>query len=265
MMVEFNEFLEIFFPKPHENVLKLQRYLKDIYLEYCGEIENKINKMILYEFLGFPYFIIEKLFSVLDRDADGFLSYTEFEKVFMLFTQGDLNEILEFLFEFLDFDKDGLIILDDVKFVLKLLTKFIHDRNDNGNVNIDGTLTVSSTNIKTTLDSKANDSEVVKLSGNQTVSGNKTYTANLISNRNISTNLFMGSNSGIYRQSTSLRNTALGEETYRGNATTQVNNIGTDNVSVGHNSLQLCEPLEVGKLLGCNSISSLHHLVLMMS
>ena len=68
-----------------------------------------------------------------------------------------------------------------------------------------------------------------------------TFQGNLISNRNIATNTFIGGNTGLYRQATSLRNVAVGDTALRGNATVVANNTGTDNIAIGIESMQFCE------------------------
>ena len=100
-------------------------YLREIYKDLADRDEtNKkkgIMKMIFFDYLKLPIFISEKLFTVFDKDKDGFLNQKEFIYGMNRLYNGNFDETLKLIFELLDFNHDDLIEKDDVKMILGLL------------------------------------------------------------------------------------------------------------------------------------------------
>ena len=100
-------------------------YLREIYKDLADRDQtNKkkgIMKMIFFDYLKLPIFISEKLFTVFDKDKDGFLNQKEFIYGMNRLYNSNFDETLKLIFELLDFNHDDLIEKDDVKMILGLL------------------------------------------------------------------------------------------------------------------------------------------------
>ena len=120
--IDFNEIKEYVNVKEEKLFLL---YLREIYKDLADRDEtNKkkgIMKMIFFDYLKLPIFISEKLFTVFDKDKDGFLNQKEFIYGMNRLYIGNFDETLKLIFELLDFNHDDLIEKDDVKMILGLL------------------------------------------------------------------------------------------------------------------------------------------------
>ena len=100
-------------------------YLREVYKDLADRDQtNKkkgIMKMIFFDYLKLPIFISEKLFTVFDKDKDGFLNQKEFIYGMNRLYNSNFDETLKLIFELLDFNHDDLIEKDDVKMILGLL------------------------------------------------------------------------------------------------------------------------------------------------
>ena len=68
-----------------------------------------------------PGLIAERLFTVLDSDANGYLSQKEFLAGMLLFYCSTFDEKQKLVFDIYDFDNDGLIKQDDVVTIMSSL------------------------------------------------------------------------------------------------------------------------------------------------
>ena len=100
-------------------------YLREVFKDLADRTEtNKrkgIMKMIFLDYIKLPIFISEKVFTVFDKDKDGFLNQKEFIYGMNRLYNGNFDETLQLIFEILDFNHDELIEKDDVRMILGLL------------------------------------------------------------------------------------------------------------------------------------------------
>ena len=100
-------------------------YLREIYKDLANRDESNkkrgILKMIFLDYIKLPIFISEKLFTVFDKDNDGFLNQKEFIYGMNRLYNSNFDETLKLIFEILDFNHDEIIEKDDVKIILGLL------------------------------------------------------------------------------------------------------------------------------------------------
>ena len=100
-------------------------YLREVFKDLADRTEtNKrkgIIKMIFLDYIKLPIFISEKVFTVFDKDKDGFLNQKEFIYGMNRLYNGNFDETLQLIFEILDFNHDELIEKDDVRMILGLL------------------------------------------------------------------------------------------------------------------------------------------------
>ena len=127
-MAENTEYIDFNEIKQYVNVKEEKLfllYLREIYKDLADRDEtNKkkgILKMIFFDYLKLPIFIAEKLFTVFDKDKDGFLNQKEFIYGMNRLYNSNFDETLKLIFELLDFNHDELIEKDDVKMILGLL------------------------------------------------------------------------------------------------------------------------------------------------
>ena len=101
----------------------LQNYLTEIWVDLTLRSKGKvkgIEKHIFAKYYEIPGILLERFFTVLDRDKDGILQKEEFiSGMLKLFSRGSTFDLLaKFIFAFYDFDKDGKINKEDVRLVL---------------------------------------------------------------------------------------------------------------------------------------------------
>ncbi len=80
-----------------------------------------VSKVKFFDFIKLPIFICEKLFGLMDKNKDNYLSQDEFIKPLSQLYFGTFEETGEFIFKVYDFDRDNLINPADVKMILSYL------------------------------------------------------------------------------------------------------------------------------------------------
>ena len=120
--IDFNEIKEYVNVKDEKLFLL---YLREVFKDLADRDEtNKrkgVMKMIFFDYLKLPIFISEKLFTVFDKDKDGFLNQKEFIYGMNTLYNSNFDDTLKLIFDILDFNHDELIEKDDVKMILGLL------------------------------------------------------------------------------------------------------------------------------------------------
>ena len=101
----------------------LQNYLAEIWGDLARRSKDPvkgIEKLVFRNYFQLPGIIADRLFSVFDRDSNGFLDHGEFiYGMKILFAQGETFQTLaKFIFRFYDFDKNDKIDKEDVRVVL---------------------------------------------------------------------------------------------------------------------------------------------------
>lgn len=92
-------------------------YFKDIFKDLQERSDNKskgINKISIINYCQLPGLIAERLFFIMDRDKNNYLSQDEFLSGFLCFYCSDFDEKIKLIFEIYDFDNDGLINQNDI-------------------------------------------------------------------------------------------------------------------------------------------------------
>lgn len=93
-------------------------YIKSIWKDLSRRSDNPekgFSKVIFSNYYDLPGIISTRLFNHMDKDKDGYLSYTEFSKGMMSLFCSTLDTLMEFIFELLDENNDGTIISEDVR------------------------------------------------------------------------------------------------------------------------------------------------------
>ena len=107
-------------------------YLSEIWRELSVYSTNSNNGIIPFAFSRFfplPGLINKRLFKVLDKDKDGFLSPKEFIKGLSIIYCEEICSLIEFIFLFYDFDYDGYITSEDIHAIMSYIP-VIHSFND---------------------------------------------------------------------------------------------------------------------------------------
>lgn len=92
-------------------------YFKDIYKDLSSRSDDKnkgINKLTLLDYFGLPGVLTERIFTVLDKDHNGYLNQKEFLTGLICFYCSSFDEKIRFVFEIYDFDADGLVTKSDI-------------------------------------------------------------------------------------------------------------------------------------------------------
>ena len=120
--IDFNEIKEYVNVKDEKLFLL---YLREVFKDLADREETikrkGVMKMIFFEYLKLPIFISEKLFTVFDKDKDGFLNQKEFILGMNRLYNSNFDETIKLIFDILDFNQDDIIERDDVKMILGLL------------------------------------------------------------------------------------------------------------------------------------------------
>ena len=120
--IDFNEIKQYVNVKDEKLFLL---YLREVFKDLADRDESNkkkgIMKMIFFDYIKLPIFISEKLFTVFDKDKDGFLNQKEFIYGMNRLYNSNFDETLKLIFDILDFNHDNLIEKDDVKMRLGLL------------------------------------------------------------------------------------------------------------------------------------------------
>jgi hypothetical protein len=74
-------------------------------------------------FIGLPYFLGERIFTVLAKGNKKVIQQTDFVEGLVKLYNGNLAEAQEIIFNILDFDNDGFIVAQDVRLLLSFLCK----------------------------------------------------------------------------------------------------------------------------------------------
>lgn len=93
-------------------------YLKSIWKDLSRRSEDPEKgfcKVIFGNYYDLPGIISTRLFNFLDRDKDGYLSYSEFSKGMSNLFCSNLESLLEFIFGLFDENNDGVINSEDVR------------------------------------------------------------------------------------------------------------------------------------------------------
>lgn len=126
--IDVEELMEDFKIK---EVDEFQVYLKELWKDLSLRSDDKgkgINLVTFNQYYVLPGIILDRLFSVFDKNGNGFLDVSEFtDGMFLLFTQS-FDSLAEFIFKFYDFDNDGYITKEDIRTILSYVTLNVPDK-----------------------------------------------------------------------------------------------------------------------------------------
>jgi tRNA A-37 threonylcarbamoyl transferase component Bud32/Ca2+-binding EF-hand superfamily protein len=109
-----------------KNTENLTAYLNDIFLDLSmnskKEKEETLDKITFINYLGLPFIISEKIFSLFDKNNQRYITWDDFLEGVTKLYLGTLDETENFIFQMFDFDKDGKIIPEDVRLILTFLS-----------------------------------------------------------------------------------------------------------------------------------------------
>ena len=104
-----------------KDLTTFSHYLIEIWRDLARRSSDQskgIEKLTFSKYYELPGIISDRLFSVFDKNGNGFLDPKEFiEGMTILFSE-TYKPLASFIFKFYDFDKDGLISKEDVRVVL---------------------------------------------------------------------------------------------------------------------------------------------------
>ena len=119
--INVHELLDTFNIK---NKTNFPLYVKSIWKDLSRrseKCEKGFDKVIFSNYYYLPGLISTRLFNLLDKDKDGYLSYSEFSKGMMLIFNSSFDELIQFIFNFFDENKDGYVTAEDVRTIFQYI------------------------------------------------------------------------------------------------------------------------------------------------
>jgi len=101
-----------------KNIENFPYYIKSIWKDLSRRSDNPEKgfcKVIFSNYYDIPGIISTRLFNLLDKDQDGYLSYNEFSKGMTSLFLCNLDVLLKFIFDLFDENNDGVINSNDVR------------------------------------------------------------------------------------------------------------------------------------------------------
>jgi tRNA A-37 threonylcarbamoyl transferase component Bud32 len=107
------------------NIKVFKAYLCDIFNDLYRYKQNykkkKMHKDTFVTYIGFPYILGERIFSIFAKGNSNTIPQTDFVEGLVMLYCGSLAEIQEIIFKIFDFNCDGLIVMQDIRLILSFL------------------------------------------------------------------------------------------------------------------------------------------------
>ena len=111
-------------------ITKYLNFDQEVLLLYCKSIwkdlaqrsdfpDKGINKITFVDYFPLPGILNDRVFSLFDKDKDGFLNKLEFVEGMVSIFSTTYDLLLEFVFKIYDFNNDGQISKEDIKSVMQ--------------------------------------------------------------------------------------------------------------------------------------------------
>jgi len=120
-LIDGEELLDTFRVK---NLQNFPFYIKSIWKDLSRRSDNPDKgfcKVIFSNYFDLPGYISIRLFNLMDKDKDGFLSYNEFSKGMNNLFCTNMNELLKFIFDFFDANECDRITPENVRSVFQYI------------------------------------------------------------------------------------------------------------------------------------------------
>lgn len=99
-------------------------YIKSVWKDLSRRSDNSEKgfcKVIFSNYYELPGLISTRLFSLMDKDGDGYLSYSEFSKGMMSLFNSTISDLIEFIFNLFDENKDGWVSSEDIRTIFQYI------------------------------------------------------------------------------------------------------------------------------------------------
>ena len=99
-------------------------YFKDIFKslsESCADGAKHVDKVTFLQYTNLPGVLGDRIFSIMDEDADGFLDLKEFINGFFKIYFSSYDTKCQLVFDIYDFDADGEVSREDVRIILSYI------------------------------------------------------------------------------------------------------------------------------------------------
>ena len=108
-----------------KDLTMLKKYLTEVFQDLANSKNNQnvmfISKIVFYDYIKLPIFIVDKIFYSFSKLNSGGLCEEEFVDNLCKLYMGSFDEIIKLIFNFLDYDKDGKLKKEDIKTFLSYL------------------------------------------------------------------------------------------------------------------------------------------------
>lgn len=107
-----------------QDIEAFQIYLKELWKDLSQRSDDKvkgINTITFANYYQLPGIILDRLFSVFDKNKNQFIDLDEFINGMLTLFTDSFDGLIKFIFNFYDFDKDGIITKEDMRTVLSYI------------------------------------------------------------------------------------------------------------------------------------------------
>lgn len=99
-------------------------YIKSVWKDLSRRSDNSDKgfcKVIFSNYYELPGLISTRLFNLMDKDGDGYLSYGEFSKGMTTLFNSSISDFMEFVFNLFDENKDGWVSSEDIRTIFQYI------------------------------------------------------------------------------------------------------------------------------------------------
>jgi len=109
-----------------KDIIYFEIYLKNVFSDLAKRDGNNkeskgIDKITFIDYMNLPFIVGEKIFNVIKKNKDGYLSQNDFVTEIINLYVGGLEETQKIIFKMLDFDLDGTIIPEDSRLLISFI------------------------------------------------------------------------------------------------------------------------------------------------
>jgi hypothetical protein len=109
-----------------KDIISFEIYLKNVFSDLAKRDGNNkeskgIEKITFIDYMNLPFIVGEKIFNVINKNKNGYLSQNDFVTGIINLYVGGLEETQKIIFKMLDFDFDGIIIPEDSRLLISFI------------------------------------------------------------------------------------------------------------------------------------------------
>lgn len=107
-----------------KNISSFPYYLKSVWKDLSRRSDSSeigFDSNVFSHYYDIPIIISNRLFTLFDKDSDGYLSYKEFSKGMNLLFNSSIYDLMEFIFSLFDQNNDDLVSYEDIRTIFQYI------------------------------------------------------------------------------------------------------------------------------------------------